>query len=332
MATITMKEISRILGVSTATVSRVLNNSGGYSEGTKKRVLDVLEKYNYQTNVVAKSLRTRQSKTVGVVVPDITNEYFASIALAVENFFVPYGYSIFIYNTSANIEKERLLLRDIVSRGVDGLIYISGNPDVPLEAHKNNIPVVCINRHKQLNSEISVVESDNFQGGYIATEELLKQGCKRILMIRDKRDIIPQNERFKGYRKALADHDIPFEKLLVQEITFDAFHSAKCVNELISASVSFDGIFASSDILAIGSLKALRENQIPIPADVKVVGFDNNSFGEHSYPPLTTINQDKTQLGESASRLLLDLMEKEMKDKRMEIVLPVNLVKRDTTF
>ncbi|MBU8906216.1 LacI family DNA-binding transcriptional regulator [Desertibacillus haloalkaliphilus] len=332
MATITIKEIANLAGVSTATVSRVLNESGGYSEETKQRVLEILRQNNYQTNVVAKSLRTKQSKTVGVIVPDITNEYYARIALAIENFFVPNGYSIFIYNTSEDSAKERLLIRDVVARGVDGLISISGTMNVLNEAKKHGLPIVCINRRETLSEEVRVIESDNFRGGFMATEELLRQGCRNIVLIRNRRDNFPMNERHRGYCEALKTYGFEIDKNLVRPIIFDVHYATECIEQLIRADVTFDGIFACADLMAIGALKALRDHQKRVPQDVKVVGFDNINFSEHSYPPLTTIEQDKETLGTKASQTLLSLMEDKELSGETTTVLPVTLIKRETTL
>lgn len=332
MPTITIKEIAKLAGVSTATVSRVLNDSGGYSEETKLRVLGILDKFNYQTNVVAKSLRTNQSKTVGIIVPDITNEYFATIALAIENYFVPNGYSIYIYNTGEDPQKERLLIRDLEARGVDGLIYISGTMSVPKQALKKRLPIVCINRRENMGEEITVVESDNYQGGFIATEELVRQGCRQIVIIRDQRDIFPMNERYRGYGEALHKYGLSINLNLVQQIPFDVSHAEECIHQLIRDHIQFDGIFACSDMLAIGALKALKDHHKQVPEEVKVIGFDNISFGQYCYPTLTTIHQDKVQLGEVASDLLLKIIENKEKPASLKMVLPVTLVKRNTTL
>lgn len=309
----------------------MLNNSGGYSDETKLRVLEILEKFNYQTNVVAKSLRTSLTKTVGIIVPDITNEYYALIALAIENYFSPKGYSIYIYNTNEEPEKERLLIRDLESRGVDGLVYISGKMSVPREALKKRLPIVCINRREEMSEEITVIESDNYQGGFMATEELLNQGCTNIVIIRDERDIVPMNERYRGYSDALKRKGLPINLELVKPIPFNVSHAAECVENLIRNHIQFDSIFACSDMLAFGAMQALREHGKRIPEDIKVIGFDNITFGRYSHPQLTTINQDKERLGEAASEILLNIMEKKERSKQPNIVIPVSLVKRKST-
>ncbi|MBP1155810.1 MULTISPECIES: LacI family DNA-binding transcriptional regulator [unclassified Paenibacillus] len=332
MSNITIKEIADLAGVSVATVSRVLNGNGRYSDETKQRVLGIAEKFNYRTNVVAKSLRTNQSKTIGVIVPDITNEFFAKIALAIEHVLVPYGYSIFICNTSEDHEKEKRFVRDLESKGVDGLIYVSGNMNIPDEATIKRLPIVCINRRDPQNQEFVVVESDNYNGGFVATEELIAQGCKHIVIVKDERDIVPMNERYRGYREALKKHGILLDLDLVIEIPVDVHHAEKAMQHLLGRGVKFDGIFACTDWLAIGALKALQQNHIHVPQEVQVIGFDNILVGEHSHPTLTTIHQDKIKLGEVASEILLNRIEHRNTLTERKIVVPVSLIKRNTTL
>lgn len=332
MSKITIKEIADLAGVSVATVSRVLNGNGRYSDETKQRVLGIADKFNYRTNAVAKSLRTNQSKTIGVIVPDITNEFFANIVLAIEHVLVPHGYSIFICNTSEDHEKEKRFVRDLESKGVDGLIYVSGNMNIPDESTVKKLPIVCINRRDPQNQEFVVVESDNYNGGFVATEELIAQGCKHIVIIKDERDIVPMNERYRGYREALKTHGLLSDLNLVIEIPVDVHQAEKAVHQLIGHGVKFDGIFACTDWLAIGALKALRQNHIQVPHEVQVIGFDNISVGEHSYPTLTTVHQDKIKLGEMASEILLDRIEHRNTLTHKKIVVPVSLIRRNSTF
>lgn len=332
MPNITIKEIADLAGVSVATVSRVLNGTGRYSDETKQRVLGIAEKFHYRTNVVAKSLRTNQSKTIGVIVPDITNEFFANIVLAIERVLVPHGYSIFICNTSEDHEKEKRVVRDLESKGVDGLIYVSGNMSIPDGDTIKRLPTVCINRRDPQNQEFAVVESDNYNGGFVATEELIVQGCKHIVILKDDRDIVPMNERYRGYREALKKHGVLLDLNLVIEIPVDVPHAVEAIQDLIDRQVKFDGIFACTDWLAIGTLKALQHNKIRVPQEVKVIGFDNISVGEHSYPTLTTIHQDKIKLGQIASEILLDWIERRNTPKERKIVVPVSLIRRNSTL
>lgn len=331
MAKVTIKEIANMLGVSTATVSRVLNNSGGYSEDTKKRVLEVLEKHNYQTNVAAKSLRTKKTNSVGIVLPDLTNEYFAKIAVAIERVLMKKGFSINIYNMSEDANKEQLILQDLQSRGVDGLIYVSGFRELVKKVRALHIPVICINQLEKMDPGVPVIESNHQEGGYLATKALLNRGATKIVMLRDERDILPIHQREEGYAQALSEYGYKKNSALIQSVPFDVTLAKEAITDLIKNKVSFDGVFASSDTLAIGALKALQLNGKSIPDDVQVVGFDNVTFSQYSSPALTTIHQATDQLGEQASELLLKLMEEQKLDYDEQWVVPVHLVERETT-
>lgn len=331
MNKITIKEIAKITGVSSATVSRVLNDNGRFSEETRKKVLSAIEKFDYQPNITAKSLRTSKSKTIGVIVPDITNEFFASVVLAIENQCLPFGYSVFICNTNEDEERESTYIKDLKAKGVDGLIYLSGKMDVPNDLIKAGIPVVCIDRNPN-NENVVFIESDNTGGGYKATEELLKKGCKRIVMLKDCRDVSPMINRFQGYRNALADYGIEFNPDLILNTRVEVSSAQQAISELIRKGNPFDGIFAATDGLALGALLALTEHNVKVPDDVKLVGFDNISMSRYSSPPITTIHQNKEKLGTIAAENLLNLINKENhKNVQNNLVVPVELVIRKTT-
>jgi LacI family transcriptional regulator len=327
-----MKEIARLSNVSVATVSRVINQNGRFSKETEERVLHVIEEYGYKTNMVAKSLRVRQSKSIGVIVPDIKNEFFASIVLEIESYFFSNGYSVFICNTNGEEEKEQEYLRSLDAKGVDGLIYISGKEDISIQSLKRDIPIVCIDRKPSIDENIAIVESDNYAGGFLATEELIRQGCKDIIIIKSKRRISTTQSRYKGYKAALEKYNIPLNDMLMIDLDQTTFEKAKDkMNKLIELGVPFDGVFATNDWLALGSLFAMKENDIHVPDEVKLIGFDNISISKYSYPSITTINQDKKKLGEEASKALLNFINKKEMKEKLHIVLPVKLVERETT-
>lgn len=331
MSKITIKEIAKITGVSSATVSRVLNDNGRFSEETRKKVLSAIEEFDYQPNITAKSLRTSKSKTIGVIVPDITNEFFASIVLAIENYCLPFGYSVFICNTSEDEERESTYIKDLKAKGVDGLIYLAGKMDVPNDLIKSGIPVVCIDRNPN-NKNVVFIESDNTGGGYKATEELLKKGCNRIVLLKDYRDVSPMISRFQGYRNALADYGIEFDPKLILNTRVDVSSAQQAISKLIEEGTAFDGIFAGTDGLALGALLALTEHNVQVPDEVKLVGFDNTLMSRYSFPPITTVHQDKEKLGTKAAEVLLNMINKESrKNVKKNLVVPVELVIRKTT-
>jgi LacI family transcriptional regulator len=328
---ISIKEIADICGCSTATVSRVLNNTGRFSEETRKKVLNVVQKFNYQTNMVAKSLRTNKSQIIGVIVPDITNEFFASIVLAIETYCFPSGYSVFVCNTNEDENKERGYLRDLVAKGVDGIIYISGMSDsIPSDSSILNIPIVCIDRKPLIGNDIVCIQSDNYKGGFIATETLIKKGCRNIVILKDYRKLSTGNQRYSGYIDALNEYKIPINTELMQNINV-SFNSAKeAIDNLLNNKVYFDGIFAATDWMAMGALTALKEKGIDVPGKVKIVGFDNITISKYSYPPISTIHQDKDEMGKTAAEVILKLISSK-ECKLNDITIPVELILRETT-
>lgn len=324
-------DIAKMAGVSTATVSRVINNSGGYSEKTEKKILDIIEKSNYTPNVNAISLRTNKSRSVGVVVPDITNEFFAKIVREIDTFFLSNKYSVFICDSKENEQMEDMHINNLIEKNVDGIIYISGRTEVMEIDDKYTMPVVYIDRKP--NHAHVLIESDNVKGGYLAGKELIEKGCRKILFLRDSRSVSPVRHRYRGFVKALNEMNNKFKepiKSFEVSVTPD-YESAKGkMAEILESERYFDGVFATNDLMALGCIHALIAKGYKVPEDVKVVGFDDVSIARFCNPPITTITQNTKELGRLASETLLSLMrKKEIKHK--EIIVPVSLNVRKST-
>lgn len=324
---ISMKEIAELAGVSVATVSRVINNNGRFSEDTRQKVLRVIDEYDYTLNGVAKSLRTKKTDTIGIIVPDISNEYFSRIVLAIERFCFSRGYTLLICNTDENVEKEERYLNELKSKNVDGLIYISSFPG-DIADWENRI--VCVDRNPSNLKQVPIVESDNLNGGYLAGKELVESGAKRILVLRDYRDLSVVTDRCKGFERALQEAGLEMQEDLICRISVGFRAGLKAVTDLIDRGIEFDGVFATSDPMILGALAALEIRGIEVPEKVKLVGYDDTPMVRRSHPGITSVRQDKDQIGESAAQLLLDLIEgRPVQDKK--IVVPVELVRRRTT-
>ena len=333
---ISMKEIARLSDVSVATVSRVINNNGRFSEETRKRVLDVIEKYQYSTNTVAKTLRVQKSKTIGIIIPDIGNDFFSTIVHQIESFFFERGFSTFICNTDKSKEKERAYIKSLDSKMVDGIICISGQEEIEASLLSRNIPIVTIDRRPKMTNNLAIIESDHFQGGYLATKHLIEKGCKNLIVLTKKNRLSPDNDRIAGFKKALDEHRIPFTDQSIVETSdtrkgnFDAAREA-IRKELISKR-AFDGVFATNDWMALGVIKELSESGMKVPEDIKVVGFDDDKIARYSEIPLTTIRQDVHRVAEVASELFYKLLtEEDVIIKQKHIKIPVELIVRKTT-
>lgn len=322
-----MKEIAEAAGVSVATVSRVINDNGRFSEETRQKVLRIIKEMDYRTNIVAKSLRTNISNSIGVIVPDITNEFFASIVLAIEEYCFPYGYSVLICNTNEDKEKEKMYIKDLLAKGIDGVIYIS---DYPIEEGDLNIPIVCVDRNPHNRNDLAVIESDNYRGGYLAGEELVKAGCKQMVVLKDYRNISVVINRMKGYYDALSKYNVNINEDLVINIEVNFDKAVEAVLKLVEEKISFDGIFATSDMMALGALTALKRSKIKVPKQVKIVGYDDISLIRHSYPAITSVRQNKDELGKCAAEVLLNMIDNGKVDQK-HYVIPVSLIKREST-
>lgn len=322
-------DVARKAGVSTATISRVINGNGGYSKETERKVRQTIEECGYIPNVSAASLRTNRSKCIGVIVPDITNEFFAKIVHELDIFLVSGGYSLLICDSNEDYDLEDTYIKNLIEKSVDGIIYISGQNEIKNIADVRNIPVVYIDRAPQ-NAEVLIL-SDNENGGYLATKELLKKGCRRILFLRDLRYASTIRQRKRGYLKALKEYGVEYDEGL--EIScFPDYDDAKRTMDLLfnAKGCFFDGIFATNDKMALACINVLKKNGMHVPQDVKVVGFDNISIAEFANPTITTISQDTKKIAQNAGNTVLKMIQQKKIVNKQKII-PVTLVCRRST-
>lgn len=333
---ISIKEIAKLSGVSVATVSRVINNNGRFSEETRKKVLDVIEKYQYNTNAVAKTLRMNKSQTIGIIVPDINNEFFSTIVHGVERYFFERGFSTFICHTDKSPEKERAYIKSLDAKMVDGLVCISGQEEIDDSLLSRNIPIICIDRRPKTRKNISIIESDHFDGGYKATKHLIEKGCRNIIVLTKQSNLSPVNDRIKGYIQALSEYSYTFDPSNIIRIPnhqqFNVDLTKEVIQKEINQGKKIDGIFATNDWLALNAVMALNELGFNVPGNVKVVGFDDDTIAKYFKPSLTTIRQDIKKIVEQASSLLYQMLtNKEFAADKKHIIVPVTLIERDTT-
>lgn len=329
---VSIREISKLTGVSIATVSRVINQNGRFSRETEEKVRKALEETGYTPNLAARSLRTKRIPTVGVIVPDITNEFFARITLELQNRLFDFNYSTIICNTNEinDIEQRHLLM--LRSQQVSGIVYISGAFSGDREIL--DLPTVYIDRKPPFTSEHKdylLIESDNFDGGYIAGREMRDEGCQRLCMIKYKNEISSHNDREAGFLKAVHERGIdllPGSILTVNDVSVESGYRATM--ELING-IKPDGIFCSTDLLAVGAINALLESGLKVPEAVKVVGFDDTSIAANSRIPITSLQQPIQEIGRLAAQNIVNMMESPQEQDGRQIKLPVKLIKRSST-
>ncbi len=332
---ISIKEIAELAGVSVATVSRVINNNGRFSDSTRDKVQAIIKEYGYTTNMAARSLRGSQSKTVGLIVPNINNEWFSQVVLEIEKFFFDRNYSVFICNTSQDDQKEVTYFKSLDSKQVDGIICISGREELPVDVMTRDIPIICIDRKPREYQNAYYVESNHYNGGYQATEELIRSGCRNIAIVSRNKSLSVNHQRLEGYLAALADYKLPIKKefqiLLDTDIanyegTRDAF------SKLIAAGVKFDGVFATNDWRAYGVIVAATSHNLRVPEDIKVVGFDDIPIASACNPTISTVRQDIASITSHSCNLLLSLMKGEEVDQDANhFIIPVEVIPREST-
>lgn len=328
---VSMQKISEVTGVSVATVSRVINQNGRFSKETEERVRKALEEYQYTPNLAARGLRTKRMATVGVIVPDITNEYFATVTLEIQKRLFEAHYSTIICNTDENLDIEKKHLRMLQSHQVSGVIYIAGSAAEPYDIL--DFPTVFIDRQPHSKSRIKdcfLIESDNVNGGYLATRELIQKGCTRIAMMKYKADVSSHNDREKGYMKALheAGLDQAYCRIAIAG-QVDVNTGYELARELLGES-RFDGLFCSADFLAVGAQQAVLEQGLAIPGQVKVIGFDDVSMTRFCRVPLSSVRQSVEDISRLAVDNLLNMIKGGKIDRRHH-VLPIRVIPRAST-
>lgn len=334
---VSIKKIAELSGVSVATVSRVINDNGRFSEDTRKKVLKVIEDTNYQMNTVAKSLRMNKSHTIGILVPDISNSFFSSVVQELEFILFEAGYATIICNTARNQEKEEAYIKMLTSKMVDGLIVISGFSTFDTKDITNDIPVICIDRKPNNQRNSVVVESDHYLGGYLAAKELVDKGTRNNAIIIHRGFLSSSKDRLAGFKAALAEANLPFNQNHIIDLGNETVPSRRdlaknLLLEKLKNGNKIDGVFAINDRLAIGAIEAAKEFNLKIPTEIKIVGFDNDLMSEYYQPSLSTIKHDIPLLVKTASNYLLTMLaNKSVYETGIHKIIPVEIIKRETT-
>ncbi len=329
---VSIKDIAKLCNVSVPTVSRVINNAGGYSAETEQKVRQVIMETGYQPSMLAKGLRTNATQSIGIVVPDITNEFFASITLAIQMTLHEHSFTAMICNTNEQPSIQAQQLEMLRSSRVSGIIFISGE-DIADEDLADGIPKVFVDRIPW-NAESKgavTIETDNYMGGRLAAGALLDAGCRRIAGLFDGRGFSTQAARYSGFLRAHQDRGMDAIRELyypVPQVSVDGGYRA--VRMLIESGTEFDGLFCYSDLLAYGAIRALSEAGISVPNQVLVTGYDGTTFSGWGKPSLTTVEQPVAEMGRLAAEIVLKMSKHEQLEQK-HFKLSVRLVQRDST-
>lgn len=325
-----MKDVAQKVGVSTATVSHVINKTRFVREETKKKVLKAIKGLNYYPDSAARSLRSRKSNVVGLLVPDISNFFFASIAKSVESTLKRNGYNLIFSNSNENLESEIEQIKILNAQLVDGLIMapVPGDHTFLNELLNGDYPVVFIDR-KPKGYQGDCVLGDNIKGTYDAISMLIKKGHSRIGIIIGLPGLTTTEERLIAYKKALIDYKLKIDEDLIK-VGYSQFEEGyKSTKELLEHT-DITALFVSNNLMTVGAIKYLKEKQVAIPGDIAIIGFDDYKWASITEPSLSMVKQPVHDIGEKASTLLIKRIKKEEIGTYKEYRLPTRLVIRDS--
>ncbi len=330
MKPVTLKQIAETLGISVTTVSKALKDYPDVSKKTKALVFDLAETLNYRPNTFAVNLRTKESKTIGIIIPEIVHHFFSSVIKGIVSQAEKKGYLVIILQSNESQEMEKKQINLLLDKRVDGILISLANSTVDF-SHINsvierNIPLVMFDKIAKI-VNCSKIIIDDRKAAYTATKHLIDTGCKRIAHFRG--PLLPQNsiDRFLGYKKALEDHGINYDPSLVYICENLSYEEGRFfARKLISEHQDVDGLFTNPDLVAIGAISVFNELGIKVPDQISVVGFSNWFMSSAITPSLTTINQPGYKIGKTAFKQLF----KELKSKKKEKYYPPKIIELET--
>lgn len=337
---VTIKEIAKEAEVSTATVSMILNNKDqNISEATRKKVLKIAKRRNYIPNTMARSLVTKQTRTIGLILPDIVNPFFPEIARGAEDRASLSRYSVIYCNTDDNLSREKSYVDVLTEKMVDGIIFThSADPEGSAEGFiRCRVPIVLIDRDYDIPNVIGKILVDNTMASYMGVNYLLDNGYKKIAYIAGPLHTQTARDRLEGYKRALQNREIEYKEDYIKVGEYKSQWGTEAIQLFLSEGLDFDAVFCGNDLIAIGAIKALKEAGYKVPVDIGVMGFDDIYMASMVEPALTTIKQPNYEMGYQAAELLIRAIEnrnteEEIQDIKAEtIILNTELTVRQST-
>ena len=327
----TIRDVAALAGVSTTTVSHVINNSRFVSPEVRERVYQAMEELRYQPNALARSLRQGKTNTIGLLSPNSANPYFAEIGRAVEDAAFTSRYSVIICNTEGKQEKESFYLDVLSKKRVDGIILvgISQTNETLDRLLAKGVPVVLVDREIP-DLDVDLVLTDNKHAGYLATRHLIEQGHTRIACVTGPAHVHPSSRRVVGYQEALQEAGLPLQEEYVLPGDFSAQSGWEATRTLLALPQPPSAIFLCNDLMAIGGLRAAAEAGFAVPQDLAIMGFDDIELASFTNPTLSSISQPKAEMGAIAVQMLLEQIEGKRSEPRQEILQPALIVRRST--
>jgi LacI family transcriptional regulator len=329
----TIKDIARVAGVSHTTVYRALNDKPRISQSTKEQIISIARAFNYRPNVLAQSLVSGKTKTLGLVITTIVNPFYPELARGIEDTARSLGYSIILCSTNFDPSLEKQHIDMLRSRGVDGIIFTSAHIHDPniTSLVEDRFPLILVNRRvygDPLMDSIDYVVVENAEGGFLAVEHLIRLGHERIGVISGPSDSSPAVERLEGVRRAFIAYGLNPASLLVLEGDFLKPSGYEAAKKFLAMRDSPSAIFGVNDYMALGALEAILDSGLRVPEDVALIGFNDIEFSSLKTVELSTIGQKKYEMGSIAVHTLIERIEKRDGDRARQITLEPELIVR----
>lgn len=330
---VTRDDVARQAGVSPSTVSYVINNGPrSVSQATKDKVLQVIQELGYRPNAVARNLRRQRTSSLGLIIPDIINPYFAQVAQGIEAVAFERDFTVMFCHTKYSLEQELKYVDHLYVERAAGVLWVpaTANPEPAQRLLAYDLPTVVMDRAME-GFMFPAVVADNYRGGYLATEHLLSLGHRRIGCIARPVRLTHSQERVHGYQDALKKYGIPFDERLVAAGGYRLENGYEAAHYLLDLDSPPTAIFSYNDIMAIGAIRALRERGLQVPEDFSVIGYDDIPDAAYTCPALTTVRQAKFEMGLKGIELLLKIMAGEIVSPQTEVRVDVELIVREST-
>lgn len=338
---ITIYDIAKVVGVSPATVSRVLSGKAPVKEETARKIREVIKELDYQPNLAARNLQTNESRTLGMILPDISNSFFSEIFIEVERYALTHGYSLFLCNTMNNSyndmgDVESLYLRSLMARQVDGILFMGGrindrvNNQAQIEEMNSiakRIPLILLNGSMK-GIDGFVIKTDERDGFLQLLEHVISLGHRDIALIGGTPGIQPSDLKFRAFKDVMKKHDLPINEQWMLTDSFSMDSGEKLITQILSLHKRPSAVLCINDYVAVGALRGAQRAGVKIPQDISICGFDNISMTEHVYPSLTTVSHDFVQLAKTSFDTFLAVRDGNNTPK--SIILKMKLIVRES--
>ena len=325
----TIKDVAKMAGVSTTTVSHVINKTRFVAQETESLVLQAIKDLNYSPSAVARSLKVNTTKSIGMIVTTSEAPYFAEIIHAVEEHCYRQGYSLFLCNTQNNAEKIKNHLEMLAKKRVDGILVMCSEyfPDSLNLLHSvENIPMVVMDWGPNVHTDI--ILDNSFDGGYLATKHLIENGHKYIGIIAGELTKTTAKTRYEGFIHAMKEAGLTVNPNWVMEGFFEPEDGYECMNKILSQDNLPTAVFCCNDVMALGAISAIGEKGLRVPEDISIIGYDNIHASRFYSPPLTTVHQSKSRLGVQAVNLLFERINHKSDQKEKIEIYPELVVRK----